>query len=155
MYTLYSDKTNLFECDIQLEGASLKEANARLVIETEDLNLMYHGEINSDGNCKINVPKLKNIIKENGNIKLEVIADDMYFNPWKSDFELKKSKNITVEVKQPSKDIIKENRTKVSGKVNKDTPVLQKKKVIKPTIKESKFTKQDLKNLLIKLRSQD
>ena len=155
MYTLYSDKQNLFECDIQLEGASLNDAFARLIIESDNLNLMYNGTITSDGTCRIEMPRLKGIVKESGNLRLEVIADDMYFNPWKSDFELKKSKNITVEVKQPSKDIIKENRTKVSVKVNKDTPVLQKKKVIKPTIKESKFTKQDLKNLLIKLRSQD
>ena len=154
MYTLYSDKQNIFECDIQLEGASLSQAFARVILEGKDLNLVFNGEINSDGNCRINLPKLT-MLKEGGEMKLEVIADDMYFNPWKSDFELKKSKNITVEVKQPSKDIIKENRTKVSVKVNKDTPVLQKKKVTKPTIKESKFTKQDLKNLLIKLRSQD
>ena len=28
MYTLYSDKKNIFECDIQLEGASLSQAFA-------------------------------------------------------------------------------------------------------------------------------
>ena len=30
MYTLYSDKQNIFECDIQLEGASLTDAFARI-----------------------------------------------------------------------------------------------------------------------------
>ena len=29
------------------------------------------------------MPKL-NMLKEGGEIKLEVIADDMYFNPWNS-----------------------------------------------------------------------
>ena len=35
MYPLYSDKSNLFECQIQLEGCSLSEASARLIIESE------------------------------------------------------------------------------------------------------------------------
>ena len=95
------------------------------------------------------------MLKEGGEMKLEVIADDMYFNPWNSNFELKKSKNITVEVKQPTTNVIKENKAKVIVNVNQDTPVGKKKKSIKPQIKESKFTKQDLKQLLHKLRSQD
>ena len=154
MYTLYSDKKNIFECDIQLEGASLSQAFARVILEGKDLNLIFNGEINSDGNCRINLPKLS-MLKEGGEMKLEVIADDMYFNPWNSEFDIKKSKNITVEVKQPSDKIIKENKASVNVKINNDTPVVKKKKVIKPTIKESKFTKQDLKNLLLKLRAQD
>jgi hypothetical protein len=154
MYTLYSDKQNIFECDIQLEGASLSQAFARVILEGNDLNLVFNGEITSDGNCRINLPKL-NMLKEGGEMKLEVIADDMYFNPWNSDFELKKSKSITVEVKQPTQNIIKENKAKVNVKINNDTPVIKKKKVSKPTLKESKFTKQDLRKLLLKLRSQD
>jgi len=154
MYTLYSDKNNIFECDIQLEGASLSQAFARVIVEGEELNLIFNGEITNEGNCRIEMPKL-NMLKEGGEMKLEVIADDMYFNPWNSDFELKKSKSITVEVKQPTKNVIKENKTKVVVKVNNEMPIIKNKKVIKPTIKESKFTKQDLKELLLKLRSQD
>jgi|TARA_R110002012_G_scaffold215014_3_gene386112 hypothetical protein len=154
MYTLYSDKNNIFECDIQLEGASLSQAFARVIVEGENLNLVFNGNINNEGNCRIEMPKL-NMLKEGGEMKLEVIADDMYFNPWNSNFELKKSKNITVEVKQPTTNVIKENKAKVIVNVNQDTPVRKKKKLIKPQIKESKFTKQDLKQLLHKLRSQD
>ena len=158
MYTLYSDKKNIFECDIQLEGASLSQAFARVIIEGDDLNLVFNGTITNDGYCKIEMPKL-NVIEGNGNMKLEVIADDMYFNPWDSDYELKKSKSIKVEVRQPTQDVITETKAKV--KVN----VVNEQKVVKPptkrvvktkkTIKESKFTKQDLKQLLLKLRSQD
>ena len=154
MYTLYSDKQNIFECDIQLEGASLSQAFARVILEGNDLNLVFNGEITSDGNCRINLPKL-NMLKEGGEMKLEVIADDMYFNPWNSQFELKKSKSIKVEVKQPSENIIKESKAKVNVKVNNEKPIIKRKKVTKPTIKESKLTKQDLRKLLLKLRSQD
>jgi hypothetical protein len=158
MYTLYSDKKNIFECDIQLEGASLSQAFARVIIEGDDLNLVFNGTITKDGNCKIEMPKLK-ILEGSGNMKLEVIADDMYFNPWESDYELKKSKSIKVEVKQPTQDVITETKARVKVNVVKEEKEVKKpiKRVVKTknTIKESKFTKQDLKNLLLKLRSQD
>jgi len=153
MYTLYSDKNNIFECDIQLEGATLSQAFARVIVESNGINLVFNGDINSTGNCRITLPKL-NILKEGGEMKLEVIADDMYFNPWNSPFELKKSKNITVEVKQP-KDIIKENKATVKVNINKDTRREKRKTQPKSTIKESQFTKNDLKKLLLKLRSKD
>ena len=158
MYTLYSDKKNIFECDIQLEGASLSQAFARVIIEGDDLNLVFNGTITNDGYCKIEMPKL-NVMEGNGNMKLEVIADDMYFNPWDSDYELKKSKSIKVEVRQPTQDVITETKAKVKVNVVNEQKVVKKptKRVVKTkkTIKESKFTKQDLKQLLLKLRSQD
>ena len=152
MYTLYSDKNNIFECDIQLEGASITQAFARVIVEGDNLNLVFNGNITSEGNCRIEMPKL-NMLKEGGEMKLEVIADDMYFNPWNSDFELKKSKSVTVEVKQPTNKVIKENKATV--KVNIPKEVKPKRRVSQPkkTLKESKFTKQDLKKLLLKLRS--
>ena len=154
MYTLYSDKKNVFECDIQLEGASLSQAFARVIVEGEDLNLVFNGHITKEGNCKIEMPKLS-MLNEGGEMKLEVIAEDMYFNPWNSSFELKKSKSITVEVKQPTEKIIKENKATVKVKLPKETKVQKKVSKPKKTIKESNFTKQDLKKLLLKLRSQD
>ena len=154
MYTLYSDKNNIFECDIQLEGASITQAFARVIVEGDNLNLVFNGDITSEGNCRIEMPKL-NMLKEGGEMKLEIIADDMYFNPWNSDFELKKSKSVTVEVKQPTNKVIKENKATV--KVNIPKEVKPKRRVSQPkkTLKESNFTKQDLKKLLLKLRLQD
>lgn len=151
MYTLYSDKTNLFECDIQLEGASLNDASARLIIESDGTNLLYNGEIDSQGNCKINVPKLKNIIKESGNIKLEVIADDMYFNPWNSEFDLKASKKLTVEVKQQTKTPIIESKPKVKVNIINEAPKKSKRKVVesrKQKTHKNILTKKDIQTLL-------
>ena len=151
MYKLYSDKTNLFECDIQLEGASLNDASARLIIESDGTNLLYNGEIDSQGNCKINVPKLKNIIKESGNIKLEVIADDMYFNPWNSEFDLKASKKLTVEVKQQTKTPIIESKPKVKVNIINEAPKKSKRKVVesrKQKTNKNILTKKDIQTLL-------
>ena len=152
MYTLYSDKNNIFECDIQLEGASISQAFARVIVEGDNLNLVFNGDITNEGNCRIEMPKLS-MLKEGGEMKLEVIADDMYFNPWNSQFELKKSKSITVEVKQPTNKVIKETRAIVKVNTPKETKPQTKVSKPKKTIKESNFTKQDLKKLLLKLRS--
>ena len=101
MYKLFTDKSELFECDIKIEGASLSNSKARLVVETNEYSLMFNGKINTNGKCEIPIRKLKGLIDENskGNIRLEVIAEDTYFIPWKSDFEVNASKKVTVEIK--------------------------------------------------------
>jgi len=101
MYKLFTDKTELFECNISLQGASLKKSKARLVVETQDYSLLFNGSINSNGKCEIPIRKLKGLIDEdtNGSIRLEVIAEDTFFTPWESDFEVKTSRKVTVEVK--------------------------------------------------------
>ena len=128
MYKLFTDKSELFECDIKLEGASLSKSSARLVVETSDYSLLFKGEINSNGKCEIPIRKLKGLIDENttGNIRLEVIAEDTFFTPWESDFEVDASKKVTVEVKsqQTKKPIVE---TKVNVKVKEEKPTITEK----------------------------
>ena len=40
-YKLYTDKQEVFECKIHLEGASLTKATSRILVETKDLKLMF------------------------------------------------------------------------------------------------------------------
>ena len=128
MYKLFTDKSELFECDIKLEGASLSKSSARLVVETSDYSLLFKGEINSNGKCEIPIRKLKGLIDENttGNIRLEIIAEDTFFTPWESDFEVDASKKVTVEVKsqQTKKPIVE---TKVNVKVKNKKPTFTEK----------------------------
>jgi len=138
MYKLFTDKTELFECNISLQGASLKKSKARLVVETQDYSLLFNGSINSNGKCEIPIRKLKGLIDEDtsGNIRLEVIAEDTFFTPWQSDFEVETSRKVTVEVK---------NQTA-------QKPILEAKATIKPqqvTISEKKHVV-NLFKLLIK-----
>ena len=117
MYKLFTDKSELFECDIKLQGASLKKSKARLVVETQDYSLMFNGSISTSGKCEIPIRKLKGLIDEDttGNIRLEVIAEDTFFTPWESDFEVETSKKVTVEVKsQTTKKPIIEAKVKVT-----------------------------------------
>jgi hypothetical protein len=116
MYKLYTDKTEIFECKVKIDGASLSNSKARLIIESEDLNLLFNGKIDEQGNCKIPIKRLKGILPESmkGEIKLEVIADDTYFIPWKSEFSVDASKKVVVEVKSQDADLIIESAPKVS-----------------------------------------
>ena len=133
MYKLFTDKSELFECDIKIEGASLSNSAARLVVETSDYSLMFNGTIDSAGKCKVPIRKLKGLIDESnkGNIRLEVIAEDTFFTPWETDFEVQASKKVTVEIKSQTtkKPIVETKGPKVK--------VTKVKKMKKSNISES------------------
>jgi len=137
MYKLFTDKTELFECDIKIEGASLSNSTARLVVETNDYSLMFNGKIDKLGKCVIPIRKLKGLIDEasKGNIRLEVIAEDTYFTPWKSEFEINASKKVTVEIKSQHKPLIESKGPKVQVSKIKETKKINKSKQV--TISES------------------
>ena len=97
---LYTDKSEIFECNVSLEGASIKNSKLRAILKFDDKNLMVEGKINSNGKGKIVFPKLKNISEEGevGKMELEVIAEDAYFQPYEETFKVETSKKATVEV---------------------------------------------------------
>jgi hypothetical protein len=119
-YPVYIDKNENFSCDIEIEGAQLKDTQVRLVLETREWNLLFNGEI--DRNGKVNIPIRKlNILEEGarGVIKMEVIAEGSVFTPWEQDFEAKRSKKVMVS--------FNENK-KVAPKFNTGVKVSVKKK---------------------------
>ena len=99
-YNLYTDKPNKFNCNIEIEGTSLTKSQVRLVIETDEMSYMFKGNIENTGICEVNIPKTKHFLPEGsiGNMRLEVIADDVYFEPWASDFQVKTNKKVNVVV---------------------------------------------------------
>ena len=142
MYKLYTDKQETFECDLFLEGADLKESSARIIVETDNLTLLFKGKINKNGNCKVPIKKLKGLLGEDttGNIKLEVIAEDTLIEPWQSEFVVETSKKVTVEVKsQKDKKPIRESskpQVKIKNVKNHFNPINEMVKVLK----ENKIT---------------
>jgi len=149
-YKLFTDKQEIFECKITLEGASLTQATSRIIVETQDLKLLFEGTIDKDGNCKVPIKKLRGLVSENtkGTMKLEVIAEDTYFLPWESDFEVDTAKKIKVEVRQQSKPLVKSSKPQMTVKgvkhpfnpVDKVVNALHRKGVGVSTIYESKKT---------------
>ena len=74
------------------------------------MNFIFYGKINSEGKCTVPVNKLKNYLSEDtkGTVKLEVIAEDTFFEPWSDKFEVKTNKKVTVEVKSNNSNVIEE-----------------------------------------------
>ena len=119
MYKLFIDKPTDFECKIELEGASLKESQARLILESSNEKFLYEGTISQGGQCKIHLPKMRDKFDEGyrGKMKLEIIAEDTYFQPWSSDFSVSASKKVVVEmvdqeeaISKPRAKVIVENK---------------------------------------------
>ena len=137
-YKLYTDKQETFECDLFLEGADLKNSSARIIVESNDLTLMFKGKIDEKGNCKVPIKKLKGLMGENttGDIKLEVIAEDTLIEPWQSDFVVSTSKKVTVEVKsqgnkKPIKEVSSKPQVKIKSVKNYSNPINEMVKVLK------------------------
>ena len=103
MYRLLKDKNNEFQCEIRLEGASAKDAKARLFLEADGCEYVFSGQISNE-RCIIPLGKLKKYanLLESGKIRLEIIAEDTVFTPYESNYELDQEKKVTVEVIQPS-----------------------------------------------------
>lgn len=120
MYKIFLDKSKTFECDIQIEGASLNESEVRLYLEAENFLVTLKGKINSNGSVKIPIGKLKGILKENytGKIFLEVIAEDTRFTPWSSQYKTDVSKKVQVTVNESlNEEDEEEEKPKISFKL--------------------------------------
>jgi hypothetical protein len=118
-YKVYADKSETFSCEIELEGANLKDTEVRLVLESDNWNLMFQGEIDINGKVTIPIRKL-NIFEEGtkGKIKMEVIAEGTVFTPWEDDFEVKMSKKVMVKFNENKSVPKPKTITKPGVKVN-------------------------------------
>ena len=87
---LYTDKTEIFECNVELTGVPMSQSTIRAILELKDTKILVEGKITPDGAASINLPKLKNYAEEGeiGKMVLEVIADDAYFKPYTENFSV-------------------------------------------------------------------
>jgi hypothetical protein len=162
-YKLYTDKVNKFQCSIQVEGTSLEKSQARVILEINDeMAYLFKGKIFENGVCEFELPKLKGILNEGdkGLLKLEVIADDVHFEPWNSEFVVGADKKVNVVVQEQAvsdkpKIVMNEiSLTRVEDKPKmenkKPQPVQENKKVIKKPTENSRYlSKEDLLRKLL------
>jgi hypothetical protein len=116
-YKLYKDKSEVFSCDIEVEGANIKDSQVRIVVESNEWSLLFNGNI--DDNGKVNIPiKKLSLLEEGatGKIRMEVIADGTIFVPWDDDFIVKLSKKVMVKFDESKNNIIREKKPNI--KVN-------------------------------------
>lgn len=103
-YRIARDKDEVFECKISVEGTTLNEARARLVLDSEPWNLTFYGKIHPDGRCTVPIKKGLPLGEgSTGKIRLEVIAEDQLFIGWENEFLVEVSKKLSVEVKEQKK----------------------------------------------------
>jgi len=142
MFQIWSDKVKEFECRIMVEGATLNNTKARLVLEGNQHKVLYEGKIDSKGWFTVQINPTKNLFEggETGKVVLEVIADDTYFTPWESDFEVTAEKKVTVEMVERDKPTIS-NKPQVSAVVETEinTKKLQEKKVTISDVSEKLY----------------
>jgi hypothetical protein len=147
-YNLYTDKANKFNCNIEIEGTSLAKSKVRLVIETDEMSYMFNGSIENTGVCEVNIPKTKHFLPEGtkGNMRLEVIADDVYFEPWSSDFNVKTNKKVNVVVTEQNEEKPKVMVQVVEQQEEKPQPKIVESKVeqLKKKSTTIEFTKEEL-----------
>lgn len=164
-YKIYLDKEETFECEASIKNASYKNSSARLIIESEDVNLVFYGNVDKN---TISVP-IKSLNKyftekDSAKIKLEVIVENQLVTPWESDVEfdsynkveIKEIKNIRskplieIKLKEEKKtDVFEEDavdREKFLESVNKELKKIkldgklnreEKKKLIKNLLSSS------------------
>jgi hypothetical protein len=134
MQKFYTDKAKIFECNVSVDGAKISDTKARLVLEFgNNRNLLFHGNIKSDGKCEITVPALKEMEEGEGTAKLEIIAESTFFESWKDKFVLDTNKKVTVEmVEEDEKEVIDEE------KISANVKVMTKEEDKEPIVEETK-----------------
>ena len=150
-YKLYTDKQNKFSCNIQVDGTSLSNSKVRLVIESDEMTYLFNGIIYENGVCEVNVPKTKNFLSENkkGNMRLEVIADDVFFEPWVSDFVVETNKKVAVVVQEQEESRPKVQVQMINQQEVKKSPVVETKLIERKVVKDpSQLSKGELLKLL-------
>ena len=155
-YNLYTDKPNKFNCNIEIEGTSLSKSKVRLVIETEEMSYMFNGSIENTGVCEVSIPKTKHFLPEGtvGNMRLEVLADDVQFEPWSSDFSVKTNKKVNVVVaeqveEKPRMKVQVIEQVEETPKVEQKIKVVETKKPVTNQRPSNVLTKEEiLKRLL-------
>ena len=140
MQKFYTDKSKIFECNISVDGAKLNETKARLILEFPNKrNLLFHGKINEDGKCRIQIPALKEMEEGEGNAVLEIIAESTHFESWKDKFKLETNKKVQVEmVEHNDKEIIAETKITPHVEIISEN-VEEKRKIIEESITLKSF----------------
>jgi hypothetical protein len=138
-YTIYLDKDETFECEASIKNSSYKNASARLIIESEDINLVFYGNVDKD-TISVPIKSLKKYFTESDSakIKLEVIVENQLITPWESEVEFDNYNKVEIkEIKSTKSTPMVEIKIKEDKKIE-DAPkaLVEKKQVKKQSPKE-------------------
>jgi len=125
--TFYRDSSDTFRCEVSIKGSSVNESRVRLVLEFDNgKTYLFKGNIDGDGICEIQVPKLQEENSAGGTAVLEVIAENAFFEPWRGNFNISSRKSVQVERVQVQTNDAKVLVTNVGSKPkNKDEQLVK------------------------------
>lgn len=121
------NKEQLLEFFIEISGAQIKDLQPRLIFKDKNMSLCFEGKISdkqleegkdlskflevndNEKKCEFKIPRLDGIIKQNLiEAEIEIIYNDKYLKPWKSQIEIDRPIVTKVrESKSSSTDSIK------------------------------------------------
>lgn len=120
---------------INIEGIDIDKIEPRLIIKNEKSNYLFFGKIN-DSICTFDIPELASYKKgDEGEIKFEIISEDLYFPVWTDTFEIKTKRSVKIEelyqeITQKPKPVVSANAI-----LEKTTPKEEVKEEIKEEVK--------------------
>ena len=75
-------QNNTIEFQLQIENASIENTSTRLIVNAGGENLITPLSIDGEGNCKGTIPLKEEWNGQSGDIKIEVITEGNYFEPF-------------------------------------------------------------------------
>ena len=147
-YTIYVDRDTVFECDVSIKNASIKDSSARLIIESDDVNLVFFGNITKD-TITVPIKSLKKYFTESdkATIKLEVIVENNVVTPWESELIFENYNKIEIkEIKNVKTKPLVEIKVKDYKKLESESKT---KEIEQKVIDESKKLTKSLKQKLL------
>ena len=129
-------QNNSIEFQLKVENASLQKTSTRLIVEVNNTNTIIPLLIDKDGTCKGDIPLNESWDGKKGKIKIEVIAEGSYFEPFNKEVEFE---NIPKTPKASIQEIKLQKSTTISSTGYKETKIINK--TVIPTrtkIEESK-----------------
>lgn len=122
---IYKNKGEVFKCTFDIDGANSGDVKVRLCLEFNDnKNMFFNGKIDKKGNCTVSIPKLNELEDKQGNLRIEAIIDDTYFNLYECPIEIKNS--VQVKIKESSGSFLSNSNSSSGvrvqiGKLEKET----------------------------------
>jgi len=145
-------QNNTIEFQLQIENASIENTSTRLIVNTEGENIITPLSIDNEGNCKGIIPLKEEWNGQSGDIKIEVITEGTYFEPFSKkvifdSIPLTPKAKIEEIILSPSKPI---KKTKQQQPIITESKTIKKKKTISEVEKPKIITKKQ--NIVKKLK---
>lgn len=107
MLRLYKNKSQSFQCRLEIDGSRYTKAKPRLIFypDSDSRNLMFEGTLKNNNCTVLLTPNVD--ITNHGKVVLEVVVDDStLFSPWSSTYEIiveqAKIENNSIQLKMDS-----------------------------------------------------